>query len=309
MSTEIQKQASSSLQITQEQIKVLAQAGIIPANTPPPQIEVFIHTCNKLGLDPFTKEVHLVAYRNYKTGEYQFSTIVGIHGLEKKAASSGMFAGVDVPKFNMTASGQWMSMAEVAASKKLPISCSVTVYKLMGGTRVPFTAEVLWSEYGNEKNPNWSSRPMHMLTKVAKSHALRMAFPNETHGLHVEEEMSAMSEETPTSIEISSTPKGKEQTQNVAPIDPAVLKNIGNKITELLMQQMPAEDKVKQLNALYRNRQVVTAEASKDAEVIAMFKMVKTQLTDQINQAKAHAAQVTDAEVIEDDSNDQADEQ
>jgi phage recombination protein Bet len=308
MSTEIQKAGSSGLQITQEQIKVLAQAGIIPANTPPPQIEVFMHTCNKLKLDPFTKEVHLVAYRNYKTGEYQFSTIVGIHGLEKKAASSGMFAGVDVPKFNMTADGRWQSMAEVAASKKLPISCSVTVYKLMGGTRVPFTAEVLWSEYGNEKNPNWSSRPMHMLTKVAKSHALRMAFPNETHGLHVEEEMSAMNDDTPVSIDISSTPKGKEQSQNVAPIDSAVVKSISNKIAELLITDAAPEDRLKQLNALYRNRQIVSAEAAKDEQVVAMFKAAKARFTEEINRARA-AAQVTDAEVIEDDSNDQADEQ
>lgn len=301
MSTEIQKAGGSGLQITQEQIKVLAQAGIIPANTPPPQIEVFMHTCNKLGLDPFTKEVHLVAYRNYKTGEYQFSTIVGIHGLEKKAASSGMFAGVDVPKFNMTADGRWQSMAEVAASKKLPISCSVTVYKLMGGTRVPFTAEVLWSEYGNEKNPNWSSRPMHMLTKVAKSHALRMAFPNETHGLHVEEEMSAMNDETPVSIDISSTPKGKEQTQNVAPIDPALVKSISNKITELLMMHAAPEEKLKQLNALYRNRQVVSTEAAKDSEVIAMFKAVKARFTEEIN--KSLRAKFEQAEVIEDEDN------
>jgi hypothetical protein len=223
---------------------------------------------------------------------------VGIHGLEKKAASSGLFAGVDVPKFNMTSSGQWMSMAEVAASKKLPISCSVTVYKLMGGTRVPFTAEVLWSEYGNEKNPNWSSRPMHMLTKVAKSHALRMAFPNETHGLHVEEEMAAMNDETPVSIDISSTPKGKEQSQNVAPIDPAVVKSISNKIAELLITDAAPEDRLKQLNALYRNRQVVTVEASKDEQVVAMFKAAKARFTEEINRAKFEQA-----EVIEDEDN------
>ena len=305
MQNQVAKSGQTGLKaISPEQIKTLADAGIIPANTPPAQIEVFAHTCGKLGLDPFTKEVHLVAYKNYRTGEYTYSTIVGIHGLEKKAAESGVFAGVDAPVFNYRSDGSSQTMAELSTQKQLPISCRVTVYKIVAGLRVPFTAEALWSEYGNEKNPNWASRPFHMLGKVAKAHALRMAFPNETKGLHIDEEAVAFEQSNAADIEITVAPKGAAHAQVLNTVDRKVIANISNRITEIIITALDVDDRIRQLNALYKNRSIVPADASKDAEVIQMFKLAKAKLTSELaarQQAETEAI-IEDAQTDEDDA-------
>ena len=53
--------------VTPAQIETLAQAGVIPANTPPAQVEVFAESCRQHGLSPFKKEIYPVSY-NTKNG-------------------------------------------------------------------------------------------------------------------------------------------------------------------------------------------------------------------------------------------------
>lgn len=165
-----------------EKLAALAKSGIIPANTPKSQVQVFAEVARRHGLDPFTKEIHLVKYGA------TYSTIIGIQGMRGRAADSGLHAGTDAPKFNLQPDGRHDTMAQLLASKKMPITCTVTVYKIVGNTRTPFVATVAFKEFA-QRGGKWPQMPYNMIAKVAESHALRKAFPRHINGLYLDEEM------------------------------------------------------------------------------------------------------------------------
>lgn len=179
--------------ITDEQVKILVQAGIIPPETPKAIIEVFGQTCSLHGLNPVKKEVFLLPY-NAKVVEHgkekwivKYATIVGRDGLRTKAQRTGQLAGIDQPVFDDN-----KTIAMFKDGEK-PVSCTVTVYRLVHGQKCAFTASVRFSEFSSGKQ-KWASMPFHMIAKVAECHALKMAFGEETAGLNVEEEMAAFQE-------------------------------------------------------------------------------------------------------------------
>jgi phage recombination protein Bet len=192
--------------ITPAQIETLAQAGVIPTGTPPAQVEVFAESCRQHGLSPFKKEIYLVAY-NTKNGT-QYHTIVGIDGLQQKAARTGRFAGVDMERFNEQSDGTYKTAAELKAAKELPISCTVTVWAIIAGIRCPFTATVLFAEYypsvqaGRDNYSKAATMPFNMIAKCARAKALKMAFSDELSGLHIEEEKAAFEDTTIQAAEI-----------------------------------------------------------------------------------------------------------
>lgn len=197
----------SQVGVTPQQIETLAQAGVIPANTPPAQVEVFAESCRQHGLSPFKKEIYLVAYNSREGMKYH--TIVGIDGLQQKAARTGRFAGIDEEQFNRDSNGNYKTAAELKAAKELPISCTVTVYAIIGGIRCPFTATVLFAEYypavssGKDNYSKAATMPFNMIAKCARSKALKIAFSDELSGLHIEEEKAAFEDTTIQAAEVN----------------------------------------------------------------------------------------------------------
>jgi phage recombination protein Bet len=174
------------LELSGDQIATLTQAGIIPAGTPPAQVSVFAETCRQHSLSPFKKEIYLVGY----AGKY--STIIGIDGLRVKAARTGQLAGCDAPRFNESADGSYMAAADLKGA--MPATCTVTVYRIVSGHRVPFTATVSFNEFCPIKplpSSKWITMPLQMIAKVAEAFALRKGFADEVSGLGIEEEQAA----------------------------------------------------------------------------------------------------------------------
>lgn len=68
------------------------------------------------------------------------------------------------------------------------ISCSVTIKRKLGNDIGDFTSLVYFAEYTTGRNL-WENKPRTMIAKVAESHALRMACPEEMSQVYVEEEM------------------------------------------------------------------------------------------------------------------------
>lgn len=182
--------------ITDDQLRTLAQAGVIPHDTPAPVVRVFAQACREHGLSPFKKEIYLVSY-NTRQGK-QYHNIVGIDGLRTKAARTGQFAGRDDAKFNMQPDGQFQTAAQVKQSGKAPVSCTITVYRLMGGVRCPFTKTVLFEEYypAAQGFSKAATMPINMIEKCAEAAALRMGFADEVAGLHIQEESAAIEDVT-----------------------------------------------------------------------------------------------------------------
>lgn len=142
-------------------------------------IEMVIAYCRAAGLDPMTKPVHIVPMNVKKPGsrDYEWRDVVmpGIELYRIKADRSGKYAGQDdavfgpdVERWNMT----------------FPQWCKITVYKMVEGSRVPYSAKVFWLEsYATQgkdsdaPNAMWRKRPYGQIEKCAEAAALRKAFP------------------------------------------------------------------------------------------------------------------------------------
>lgn len=170
--------------LTDDDVKTLTQAGIIPEGTPKSQIAVFGKICAERGLSAFSKEIHLVGYGG------KYSVIVGINGFRKIASESGTHAGTDDVKFDLQPDGKFYTAAQLKAEKKLPQSATCTVWRIVSGQRVPFTHTVVFSEFSTGKN-KWSDMPFQMIGKVAEAFALRKGFSDRLTGLSIEEESAA----------------------------------------------------------------------------------------------------------------------
>lgn len=206
----MQNEIVNAGQVTPEQIKTLAQAGVIPHDTPPAILEVFAVACRQHNLSPFKKEIYLVRYNTNQGAQYH--NIVGIDGFRIKASRTGQHAGIDDPKYNFQANGAYETAAQVKVSGKLPVSCTVTVYRLISGQRCPFTATVIFDEYypavaaahggGKQSFSKAATMPFNMIAKCAEAKALKMAFSDELSGLHIEEEAAAFEDATMAAAEI-----------------------------------------------------------------------------------------------------------
>jgi len=189
-------QINNAAIISRDQIEVLAQAGVIPSGTPPAQVEVFAEACRQHGLSPFKKEIYLIRYGN------TYSNIVGIEGLQQKANRTGRFAGIDPEKYDVRADGSFLTATELKERGQKPISCSVTVYAIVGGVRCPFTAVAVFDEYYPNPSGKAATMPFNMIAKCARAKALKMAFSDELSGLSIEEEGAAIADTTIQAVEI-----------------------------------------------------------------------------------------------------------
>ena len=175
--------ATAALAIIQPEKLELLKATIMPGASDV-ELDFFVEVCNRTKLDPFRNEIHPVKRRVNHNGQWveRWTFQTGIDGYRKRAAGTGLYAGSEVATEPMVG--------------KNPDIAVATVYRLVGGQRVPFTARARWREYcqtGRDGAPiaMWARMPFRMLEKCAEALALRMAFPDELNGVYAEEEMMA----------------------------------------------------------------------------------------------------------------------
>jgi phage recombination protein Bet len=156
--------------ITQDQLELIKNT--VAAGATADELKLFMVIANRSGLDPFTRQIHFVK----RGGRATIQT--GIDGYRAIAERTGQLAGIDDPIYD-------------TESEQHPNKATVTVYRMVGEHRVPFTASARWSEYVPQQGQDfmWRKMPYLMLGKVAESLALRKAFPNDLSGLYTDEEM------------------------------------------------------------------------------------------------------------------------
>lgn len=159
-----------------EQIKLIART--VAKGATEDELKLFLIVANKAGLDPFSKQIH---YVKRKTKEGFVGAIqTGIDGYRAIAERTKQYAGSD----------------DIVYDKEdgTPGKATSTVYRIVKGVRVAFTATARWKEYCPPAPMDfmWKKMPYLMLGKVAESLALRKAFPNDLSGIYVEEEMESV---------------------------------------------------------------------------------------------------------------------
>lgn len=153
---------------SKEQVELIKNQIAKDATTD--ELKLFLYHAKKTGLDPLAKQI----YFQKRNSNVVF--ITSIDGYRLIAARTGEHAGTDDAIFD---------------NEEEPAKATVTVYRIVGGQRVAFTASARWSEYCPQppKDFLWKKMPCTMLSKCAESLALRKAFPNELSGMYTDTEM------------------------------------------------------------------------------------------------------------------------
>lgn len=147
-------------------------------------VDMVLAYCKAGGLDPMTKPVHIVPMwipekkvngQVVRRGQMQDVVMPGIELYRTKAHRTGEYAGQDEAEFGPVVEGWGIAFPEW---------CRVTVYKIVQGARVAFSAKVYWQEaYAtagkdtDAPNAMWKKRPFGQVEKCAEALALRKAFP------------------------------------------------------------------------------------------------------------------------------------
>lgn len=144
------------------------------------ELNLFVATAARLGLDPFARQIFAVM-RNTKHGKVM-SIQVSIDGYRLAAERTGKYQGQCGP-FWCGDDGEWK---DVWLSSTPPKAAKVGVYKT--GAIEPTYATARWDSY-NQDSPIWRKMPDLMLAKCAEGLALRKMFPAELSGVYVDSEM------------------------------------------------------------------------------------------------------------------------
>lgn len=168
--------------------KVL-QETIFP-NASDASIIMAIDYCKVRNLDILKKPVHIVPIWNKEQKRYIDTVWQGISELRTTAMRTGQYAGCDETIFGKDIT-QKVGDVEIT----FPEWAQVTVYRIIGGQRVPFNGgKVRWLETvattkDGAPNSMWKQRPYGQLEKCAEAAALRKAFPEELGNEYAAEEM------------------------------------------------------------------------------------------------------------------------
>lgn len=158
----------------------------VAKNATDDQLALFLHQAQRTGLDPLARQIHCIMRWNSKDQRHDMSIQTAIDGYRLIADRTGKYAGSDDYLFD-----EGLTQYQMIQEGRKPTTATVTVYKLAGGIRAPFTATAVWESYypGDKQGFMWRKMPYLMLGKCAEALALRKAFPAELSGVYIREEM------------------------------------------------------------------------------------------------------------------------
>jgi phage recombination protein Bet len=209
----------AALKLSPSTWKVLTDS-IFPSAKTAEGILLAVHYCAARNLDVMKRPVHVVPMWSKALGQEVETVWPGIAEVQTTAARTGLWAGIDPPRFGplcertftgrVKRDGSWQDLEITVA---FPEWCEVTVYRLVNGQRCPFTEPVFWLEayarlggaYSELPTDMWVKRPRGQLMKCAKAASLRAAFPEEAS--YTAEEMEGKVIEADTSIPVQRGPE------------------------------------------------------------------------------------------------------
>lgn len=175
------KQLKTTAAFNRDQVDLIKQT--VAKGATDAELSLFLYTAQRTGLDPLTKQIHAIKRWDSAAGRETMAIQTGIDGYRLIADRTGKLAGIEDAVFDRE-------------DKDHPEKATVTVYKIIGGEKCPFTASARWNEYCAFKKDGapmalWRKMPYLMLGKCAEALALRKAFPADLTGIYTfEEEMA-----------------------------------------------------------------------------------------------------------------------
>lgn len=157
------------------------------------ELAMFLHIAAVSGLDPLRKQIHFMKHSG------RVVIVADVNGLQARAAREADFEGLlhavvyekdDFQVDNATGSVLRHTTNPLGSNGKI-LGAWATV-KRKG--KLPFTSVVRFGEYDNANNALWKSKPAVMIDKVAKSTALRLAYPEQLGGIYDRAELDKTDE-------------------------------------------------------------------------------------------------------------------
>lgn len=152
------------------------------------ELELFMLSCNRTGLDPFQKQCWAVKRWDSGLGREVMAFQTGVDGFRIIANRSDKYSG-QVGPFWCDENGQWQ---DVWLKSTPPVAAKVGV--LRSDFKEPLWAVARFSSYAARKKDGsltqfWLKMPDLMIAKVAECLALRKAFPQDLSGVYSDTEM------------------------------------------------------------------------------------------------------------------------
>lgn len=154
------------------------------------EIMMFMMLCRHQHLNPFLREAYLIKYGNNPA-----TIVTGKAAFEKRANRCEDYEGFEAGIVVLNEDGdlEYRAGTLVVSGEQL-VGGWADVY--VKNYKKPVRAVVSLEEYiGRKKdgtvNSQWASKPATMIRKVAKTQALREAFPEDLQGLYAAEEVGA----------------------------------------------------------------------------------------------------------------------
>lgn len=192
---------------TEGQRAALAQLGI--ADAPKGDTLVFLHVAQRMGLDPFNKEIYMIARWDPSTSKKKWTIQVGIDGFRARSEEHPQFAGVGDAEW-CGPDGKWV---EVWAPEEPPLAARFTVYRK--DQPKPIRAVAHYREYvqtnsKGQPTQRWQNAPADQLAKCAEAKARRTAFPRQLGGVYAPEELQHLDNPQPKPMTIEPENETKE---------------------------------------------------------------------------------------------------
>ena len=182
---------------TPQQLATLEQLGVAGASEG--DLAVFFHQSVRTGLDPFAKQLYMIARKDRANVNGQWVDVLkwtiqtGIDGYRLVARRAADRAGQQLTYDDTLWCGPDGVWRDVWLQPQAPLAAKVVVYR--GAER--FSAVAHWPEYvqtkrtadGDVPNSMWARMGRNQLAKCAEALALRKAFPQDLSGIYTDDEM------------------------------------------------------------------------------------------------------------------------
>lgn len=237
-----------------KQIAALKQLGVKDATNG--DLAVFFHQAVRTGLDPFAKQIYMIA-RWTKEGPKQ-TIQTGIDGYRLVARRAANRAGEDLSYEDMLWCGPDAAWTDVWLADGHPAAAKLVIYR--GQSR--FSAVALWREYvqtNKDGSPNamWARMGANQLAKCCEALVLRKAYPQDLSGVYSEDEMPDPEPEPTTTITRAepTTPKRVQRTLKTVELPPDVEPTFDEPAADELAEIGSITDpQSKMLHALFREK-------------------------------------------------------
>lgn len=193
---------SDQIQWTPAQRAALAQIGLDKADDA--NLSVFLHYCQRTGMDPFTRQIYMIGRWDRHASRLKYTIQMAIDGFRIIAQRSLQYAGQTEPQW-CGPDGVWKDVW--VDHTRPPVAARIGV--LRHGWPQPTYAVAHFAEFAPMRDgklePMWQRMPANQIAKCAEAAALRKAFPNDLSGMYVPEELEKDAEfptmDAPTAAE------------------------------------------------------------------------------------------------------------